>query len=118
MDSEKLAKAGINIDSLVKRLMGNESLIRVIVKKFIDDKSFDELIKAFEENDSQLAELKSHTLKGMCGNLSIELLYNLFSEQTNLIRNSKFTEAKNMMPTITEAYKNAVLMMASWLDEN
>ncbi len=114
---ETLIKTGINIDALRNRLMGNDSLVRVFIKKFIEDNTFNELKMAFVEKDMKQAEMKSHTLKGMCGNLSLDGLFNMFSEQTNLIRSKEYSKAESMMPSITEVYNNVILYMKEWLQE-
>ncbi len=114
---DNLIKAGIDMESLLKRLMGNASLVSVFIKKFLQDKTFEELKTAFLNNDIKQAEFKSHTLKGMCGNLSINELYELFSEQTNLIRSNEFEKAQNMMPYITDLYNKTIFQMTLWIEE-
>ncbi len=115
---EKLTKAGIDVDSLLKRLMGNDSLIKVFIKKFVDDNTFCELKAAFDEKDMKKAEVKSHTLKGMCGNLSLDELYNFFTEQTNLIRCGDYEKAEGMMPEISKNFAQSIGFMKEFLEEN
>ncbi len=114
-DFAELINAGVDMDSLLKRLMNNEALVKVFIKKFTDDKTFENLEAAFKNGDEKQAELSSHTLKGMCGNLSVTVLYDMFSEQTNLIRSGEMKKAEDMMPDITKEYKDTVSKMASWL---
>ncbi len=115
---EKLTKAGINIDTLQNRLMGNSSLIKVFVNKFVADTNFKSLVAAFSEKNMEKAEHASHTLKGMCGNMSLDELYALFTTQVNLIRAKECDEAEAMMGEISEAYTNAVTLMKEWAAEN
>ncbi len=115
---EKLTQAGINVDDLIKRLVGNHSLIGVFIKKFTQDTTFEQLKKAFAEDRAKDCEYASHTLKGMCGNLSLVELYNLFSEQTNLLRGGDYQKAKDMMENITAIYNESVKCMSLWLEEN
>ncbi len=112
-----LAKAGIDVEGLLKRLMGNASLIRVFIKKFTEDKTFEALKSAFEAGDSGACEMASHTLKGMCGNLSLTELYSLFTEQVNMLRSGNIADALGMMEKITEIYNKAVALMCEWLLE-
>ncbi len=113
----KLTKAGVDVDELLKRLMGNESLVKVFIKKFTEDTTFEKLVSAFSDKDMKAAEMASHTLKGMCGNLSLTNLFGLFSEQVNFIRNGEYNEAEAMMPELTELYTEAIRYMNEFLSE-
>ncbi len=106
-----LKNAGIDTDALIKRLMGNEALISVFIKKFTKDKTFEELKSAFCEKDMKKAEIKSHTLKGMCGNLSLTNLYDLFTKQTMLLRRGEFDKAEAMMDDICGVYSDTISKM-------
>ncbi len=112
---DELKNAGINIDSLIKRLMGNESLVKVFVGKFTEDNTYEKLTEAFAEKDIKKAEISSHTLKGMCGNLSLDALYALFTEQVYLIRSGNFDKAEKMMTDISHEYEKAVKGIGEWL---
>ncbi len=115
LDFQKLNEAGMDVDGFLKRLMGNAELIKIFVKKFTDDKNFENLKTAFNNRNMKDAELASHTLKGMCGNLSLIKLYDLFTEQVNLIRTEKFTKAEDMMPEISDTYCRTIETMNEWL---
>ncbi len=118
MNCELLAKAGIDVDALFHRLMGNASLVRVFIKKFTEDTTFESLKAAFAEQDMKKAELASHTLKGMCGNLSLTELYGLFTEQVNHIRHAEYQKAEAMMPDLSARYEKTIAFMHSFLEEN
>ena len=64
--------------------MGNEALYTKMLKKFLNDGTFASLTKAVSENDGKIALEASHTLKGICGNLSIDTLYELFQDKSYL----------------------------------
>ena len=117
MQYEKLTQAGMDVDGLLNRLMGNASLIRLFTQKFIQDKTFEKLTAAFAAGDMAAAEMASHTLKGMCGNLSMTELYRQFTEQTNLIRAGEYAKAEEMMPEITVCYQRALDGMNAFLAE-
>ncbi len=118
VNCEILTKAGVNVDDLLKRLMGNESLVRIFVKKFTEDKTFGKLQAAFDEKNVEGAEMTSHTLKGMCGNLSLTELFSLFTEQVNLIRGGNFAKAEAMMPDITSLYNQTITYMEEFLSRS
>ncbi len=110
-----LKSSGMDTDEFIKRLMGNEALISVFIKKFTEDKTFEELKASFEERDMKKAEIKSHTLKGMCGNLSLTNLYDLFTKQTNLLREGEFDKAEAMMTDICTIYSDTISKMLLFL---
>ncbi len=117
MTYTELELAGIDIDDLMKRLMQNASLVKIFIKKFLEDKNYTVLTEAFKQGDLKMAEGASHTLKGVCGNLSVKPLFALFQEQVALIRAGEGAKAEAMMPRITEEYEKTVLHMNKWLNE-
>lgn len=116
MDFTLLNQVGINSDSAVERFMGNEALYAKMLKKFLDDRTFSSLTAAVAEGSGQAALEASHTLKGVCGNLSIEGLFELFSRQVVLMRADKWDEAYAMMTEITETYTKVTEALKTWLD--
>lgn len=104
MELSSLKQIGINTDSAIERFMGNEALYAKMLKKFLAEPTFAKLTAAVAESNGQAALEASHTLKGVCGNLSIESLFDLFAEQVVLMRADKWDEAYAMMPEITEKY--------------
>ncbi len=115
MNQTELISAGIDIDELLDRLMQNSGLIKIFVKKFLDDRNFDNLVDAIQKGDMKSAEGYCHTLKGMCGNMSLKELFTLFQTQLALFRDGSFEMAASMMSEITPIYKNAVSHMEMWL---
>ena len=116
MDLLVLKQAGINTDSALERFMNNEALYMRMMKKFLDDKTFISLVESVSQNDGKAALESSHTLKGVCGNLSIDNLFTLFSEQVGLMRADKWDEAYSMMSEITEKYTQVTDAIKTWID--
>ncbi len=116
--SEGLIEAGIDVPELLDRLMQNKTLIRVFIKKFLEDQSCARLREATQAKDYKQMEFYSHILKGMCGNLSLKSLYGLFSEQVRLLRAGEGEQAAYMMPQIDEEYGSAIAHMSKWLRES
>ena len=108
MDRQILMDAGIDVESALNRMMGSEALMKRLFLKFLEDKSFAALSASVEQGDREAALTASHTLKGMCGNLSIDRLYGLFSAQVDLIRGGSWDAAAALMPQIGAAYEEAV----------
>ena len=105
---QRLNDAGINVSDALNRFMGNENLLEKFLKKFLEDKSFEKLREALDSGDSEAALAASHTLKGVCGNLSMGRLADLFTSQVKAFRSGDFNQAKGMMDEITVAYNETI----------
>lgn len=104
---DALALGGIQADDALERFMGSEALLVRFLKRFLEDSTYDSLRQAVEAGDWQQTLTASHTLKGMCGNLSMTELYDLFTRQVALLREDKPAEAAALMPAIEAAYRRA-----------
>ena len=105
---QRAKDAGIDIDSGVERFMGNEMLYEKFLHRFVDDKSYSELVTALSDNDCNAAFNAAHTLKGVSGNLSLVRLRNLVSKQVEYLRVDNLDAAKLMLEDISAAYKDVV----------
>ena len=101
---EILTAAGIQADEALERLMGSEALLERFLKKFLQDKSYEELVSAIEGQELERAFRAAHTLKGVCGNLSFTALYQLLTRQVALFRAEDWAGACALMPQIDQAY--------------
>ena len=93
MDFEMLKQVGVNVESAMERFMGNNALYAKMLKKILYEPAFGELVHAVSACDRQAALAASHTMKGICGNLSLDPLFDLFSEhssQTTRFGNASF----------------------------
>lgn len=119
MDQKKtdmLKQADVDVQDALDRLMGSEALLERFMKKFLDDTTYSALRQAVTAGDAQKALAAAHTLKGMCGNLSMKTLEALFTRQVALFRDNRFAEAAAMMPEIETAYNQVVMVVRGcWL---
>lgn len=106
---EQLTQGGIDVDSALERLMGSEALLEKFLNKFVQDGNYSALEAAVAAGDWEEALRASHTLKGMCGNLSMTVLYDLFTRQVNAIRAEDRAEDRAgtaaLMEEISPAYR-------------
>ena len=105
---ERLMDGGIDVDGMLERCMGSEAIMGKLLKKFPADTTYVALERAFEAQDAQAALEASHTLKGVCGNLSLSALYELMNLQVQALREGDMQGAGDMMPDISLAYAAAV----------
>lgn len=84
---------GGDYDAVLGRLR-TERLIQKFVLKFLDDGSFALLCRSMEEGNAEEAFRASHTIKGMCQNLSFTALERVSSELTEALRGGSITADK------------------------
>ncbi len=118
MTNEKeLQLAGMDVASFLARIMNNEALVKLFVKKFVEDSNFALLEQAVEAGDLQAATSACHTLKGMCGNMSLTRLFELLQLQLAAFRGGENDKAVAMMTEIVPLYQTAISHMKAWLEE-
>ena len=72
--------------------------------KFLQDTNFAGLAEAVKKQDVEEAFRCAHTLKGVCGNLSMDELYKLVSVQTEFFREGNIQEGADMMEKVSAVY--------------
>lgn len=102
---ERLIQGGINVDELLERLLGHEAMLERLFKRFLQDSSFQTLCQAVETGAAEEALAASHTLKGMCGNLSMVDLTSQFTQQVALLRAGDWEGAVKIMPQLRQDYE-------------
>ena len=112
---QQLIDAGVDVDSGMERFMGNKDLLMRFLRKFPGDDNYKNIISGLESGDYETAFRAAHTLKGLCGNLSLTKLQEIVSEQTELLRAEKWEEAKALMPQVTEVYNTTSEKLAPLL---
>lgn len=101
----ELIEAGIDVDEVLERFMNNEGLLKRFLKKFLEDPNYRNLQSALERKDMDTAATAAHTLKGVCGNLSMTELFMLLTRQVDLLRRGDWEEARALMIQIAPAYE-------------
>lgn len=102
---ERLIAAGIDVKSALERFMGNEAMLEKYLGRFLNEKSYNELVQAVAEDNSEAAGRAVHTLKSVCGSLGFGEMLPLVLEQEKAIRGGDWAKAKEMMPEITASYE-------------
>ena len=108
MDSlrrQRLLDAGLDVDSALARFMNNEALLEKFLAKFPADPNHHRLAAAMAANDREGALTAAHTLKGVCGNLSMTRLHQCFTDQVAALRRGDLDGARAMMERIAPAYE-------------
>ena len=108
LKKERLAAAGIDVDGALERFIGNDALLERFLKKFLTDGNYAALSAAVAAGDAAAALTASHTLKGVCGNLSMPELFRLLTCQVEALRADDWARAAGLMPAIDQAYEAVV----------
>ena len=85
--------------------MGSEALLERLLGKFLEDRNLPALRAALEAGRRSRAVRAAHTLKGVCGNLSMTELYGLFTGRWTRCAGGIWTGPGRMMAEIAPAYE-------------
>lgn len=99
-----LLNAGIEPDSAIERFMGNEGLYMKYLLRFPEDENYRKLCDSIDIKDCKSAFIAAHTLKGVCGNLSLTEMEQILREQVEYLRNGDLEKAQNMMKQLKNTY--------------
>ena len=98
---------GGDYESVLSRLM-TEKLVNKFVLKFLNDASYENLVKSINEGNIEDAFRAAHTLKGVCQNLSFDRLFKSSNEITEVLRDGDIAKANELLPKIEADYKQTV----------
>ncbi len=93
-----------NYDDVIGRLR-TERLVRKFVLKFLDDPSYSNLCASLEAKDYDEAFRASHTIKGVCQNLSFTRLYQSSHQLTEALRNGWSPEVEELFSQVSADYQ-------------
>ncbi len=108
----ELTDAGFDVDDALKRLLNNERLYEKFLKRFIADQNFTKLEEAVHSCKKQEAFDAAHTLKGLCGNLSINSLLDPVCRQVELFRAGDWDEGAALMDEVSREYNKVVGLLS------
>lgn len=105
MTLEQLRAFGCNVDEGLQRCMNNESFYLMLVNKFIDGTDLSILVNALKNNDLDTAFAQAHSLKGVCGNLSLTPLFNVTVEMVEPLRQRKEMDYGPLFEKLSDLFK-------------
>lgn len=109
---QRLMDAGLDLNSALDRFMNNEALLERFLAKFPADPNHDRLTAAIAAGDKEGALTAAHTLKGVCGNLSMTALFELLTRQVAAFRADDWEGAVAMMPELDRMYNGLCAAIA------
>jgi HPt (histidine-containing phosphotransfer) domain-containing protein len=102
---EKFRDGGIDINDGLNRFAGSTELYEKFLRKFKDDKTFEDLGKAVEARNCDEAFKAAHALKGVSGNLSMICVYKITSDMCAAFRANEPEKAFGMYPDLKNKYE-------------
>lgn len=105
----QMEENGADVETTLKRFMGNETLYMKFIMKFLNDKSFDGIKETLEKKDYEEAFKHAHTLKGVTANLGLNPINSVVAEMAELLRGKSaeevnIEEVRNLEVKLEEAY--------------
>lgn len=104
MNKDVLICAGINYEAGTKRFLGNETTFQKFLGRFLNDKSLEKLKDCLEKKDYENAFVAAHTLKGTCGNLAIDGLYNVVCPLVEALRHNEYNDIDKLIEDVVSEY--------------
>lgn len=95
----------------------SERLVQKFVLKFLNDKSYDLLCASLENGDYAEAFRASHTIKGVCQNLSFTKLYQSSHELTEALRSGWSEEAAALTERVKADYGQVTEVISRFQQE-
>ncbi len=94
-------------ESVMGRLP-SEKFVQKFVLKFLNDGSYDLLLRSMEAEDYAEAFRAAHTIKGVCQNLAFTRLYHSSSELSEALRNGLTPEAPALVERVAADYRQTI----------
>lgn len=104
---KELETAGADIPGAIERFMGNEALYMKFLTKFLEDKTYSELMQAYSSENIEEIFRAAHTFKGVTANLGLNML---LDKVVNIVECGRGGEmpSKSEMDDLDECYRNTV----------
>lgn len=83
----QLVESGADVETTLKRFMGNEAIYQKFLGRFPDDPNYHNLGKNLEEGAFEAAYECAHALKGVVGNLGLTPIFDRVSNLVEELRN-------------------------------
>ena len=110
---ECYAALGGDYESVMGRLP-SEKFVQKFVLKFVNDGSYELLLRSMEAGDYAEAFRAAHTIKGVCQNLDFTLLYRSSSELSEALRNGFSPEAPALLERVKSDYQQTLAAIQAY----
>lgn len=104
---ECYAALGGSYEGVLGRLR-SERMVQKFVLKFLDDGSYDLLVRSMEAENYEEAFRAAHTIKGVCQNLDFTRLYESSSQLSEALRGGCSPEAPALAERVGADYQQTI----------
>ena len=109
-----LDAAGADVDGALNRFMGKTSLYKKFMKKFLEDRSYPDMLESLAGHDPEEAFRQAHTLKGVAGNLGINNLLAVLVPMVEVLRAGKEPSEEQVSACKVEYGKIVDIIEKNW----
>lgn len=104
-DAVVVGEYGIDRESIMQRLGGDEELFRSFIEVFLEDSPtiIQQLCSAVAEQDSILVQRFAHSLRGLVANFNATLVFDLASQLENSGKVGDLSVAMSLMTQLNDA---------------
>ncbi|MBD5556685.1 MAG: Hpt domain-containing protein [Roseburia sp.] len=88
----QMEENGADVDTTIKRFLGNEAMYMKFIMKFLDDKNMAHINEGIQNHDYKAVFEGAHSLKGVAANLGLNPVCDLASQLTELLRGKTETD--------------------------
>ena len=96
----------------------SEKFVQKFVLKFVNDGSYDLLLRSMEAEDYAEAFRAAHTIKGVCQNLDFTRLYRSSSELSEALRDGFSPEAPALVERVKADYQQTIEAIRAYQASN
>ncbi|HIX14180.1 MAG TPA: Hpt domain-containing protein [Candidatus Hungatella pullicola] len=103
-------------EGTVARFRGERLAMKFIIR-FLEDRTFDGLCSAVENQDYEEAFRMAHTLKGVCANLGLSALLSSSSRLTEALRSGEISQVLPLFQQVERDYTASVTAVTKLKEE-
>ena len=101
-----LTEAGINVDTALKRFLDDEEMYFEFLNSFVEDTLMSRLKQAVQNGSVDDAFEASHSLKGLCANLSIDSMSKMIVPMVEILRGRSMEGIPEDFKGLSQTYEN------------
>ncbi len=110
---EELAKAGVDMEVVMKRFMKNEASYIKFLLRFKEDESFQNMQNYYTQGNLEEAFKAAHTLKGLTANLGLDAVMGSLIPITEKLRAGSHEGLKELMEQAEKEYVAVIKILES-----
>lgn len=108
---KRLMNIGVDVDTAVRRLGGNELLYLSICSKFLNDINFQLIQEALSVQNYEASILLTHTLKGVAANLGFVQLENNCKALLQALKDNELKNISMNQTNLTMEYHRIITVL-------